>query len=172
MTPEDINNFFSFLREGRLGQVTPWLELVAGIVTSAFLALIVVIILKFRELYRVVPPSPGVAEPASSGIPPSWREVMQKIESSHPSDWNIAVIRADSILDTVLKGMGLAGATMGERLKGLDRSRLASLDDAWEAHKLRNRIAHEAGQALTYQEARRAVMLYGRVLQELRYLRE
>lgn len=172
MTPDDINNFFSFLHEGRLGQITVWLELVAGVVTSAFLALMVIIILKFRELYRVIPAPPEIAEPVPTGIPLPWQEVMQKIESPHPSDWNLAVIRADSILDTVLKGMGLVGATMGERLKGLERSRLASLDDAWEAHKLRNRIAHEAERVLTYQEARRTVMLYGRVLQELRYLRE
>lgn len=172
MNPDDINNFFSFLHEGRLGQVTFWLELVAGVVTSAFLALMVVIMIKFRELYSTVPPSAGVGAPAPAGIPPPWAEVMQKIESSNPSDWNLAVIRADSILDAVLKGMGLAGATMGERLQGLNRSRLASLDDAWEAHKLRNRIAHEAERVFTYQEARRAVMLFDRVLRELKYLKE
>ena len=171
MTPDDINNFFSFLHEGRLGQITLWLELAAGVITSAFLALMVVIMLKFRELYRVAPSPPEIAEPAPDGIPLPWQEVMQKIESPNPSDWNLAVIRADSILDSVLKGMGLAGPTMGDRLKGL-QGRLASLDDAWEAHKLRNRIAHEAERVFTYQEARRAVMLFGRVLGELRYLKE
>ncbi len=172
MTADDINNFFSFLHQGRLGSLTLWLELVAGVVTSALLALMVIIMIKFRELYATAPPPAEAAAPVAAGIPPPWAEVMQKIESSNPSDWNIAVIRADSILDSVLQGMGLSGDTMGERLKGLQGGRLASLDDAWEAHKLRNRIAHEAERVFTYQEARRAILLFGRVLQELRYLKE
>lgn len=173
MTPDQINEFFSFLYEGRIGAVTPWLRLIAGILTSAFAAAIVVITIKYRRLFAGTPAS-APAEPAVSKEDTArpWREVQQKINSPNASDWNLAVIQADAILDEVLQGMGLGGATMGERLKQLDRSKLASLDGAWEAHKLRNRIAHESERALAYAEARRAVMLYGEALKELGYLEE
>lgn len=171
ITPEHIDQFFSFLYTGGLGKITFWLQILAGVVTSALFAAIFIIILKFRELLTGAP-SVSEVPPATAKIQKPWDEVAQKIESSNPSDWHLAVIRADSILDAVLKGTGLAGETMGERLKQLDRSRLASLDAVWEAHKLRNRIAHDTDRVLSYQEAKRAVMLFGEGLRELGYLKE
>lgn len=172
MSPDQINQFFSFLSEGRIGEITFWLRLIAGVLTSAFLAAIVIIMLKFRGLFRAVPPPDGAPVPAAGGIPNLWQEVAAHMESQNPADWNFAVIRADTIVDGVLRDMGYSGATMGDRLKQLNRDQLASLDSVWEAHKLRNRIAHEMDQVLTYQEARRAVMLYGAALRELGYLKE
>lgn len=173
MTPDQVNQFFSFLYEGRLGAVTPWLRLVAGILTSALAAAVVVITIKYRQLLTK-PVGSAPAEPAASGAEANrpWREVQQKINSPNASDWSLAVIQADAILDEVLQGRGLLGATMGDRLKQLDRSKLSTLDGAWEAHKLRNRIAHESERALAYAEARRAVMLYGEALKEFGYLQE
>jgi len=171
ITADEINQFFSFLYAGDIGRVTFWFQIVAGVVSSALLAGIVVIILKFRELLTGVPPVPEVPLQAAKVMKP-WGEVMQKIESSNPSDWHLAVILADSILDGVLKERGLPGDTMGDRLKQVNRTHLPSLDGVWEAHKTRNRIAHETERVLTYQEAKRAVILFGEALRELGYRTE
>ena len=174
MTPEQINNFFSFLYQGRWGFVTFWVRLVAGILISALAAAIVIISIKFRQLIApasAASPRPETV-PVAETIAGPWQEVMQKIDSPNPSDWHLAVIRADAIMDDVLKGMGLAGETMGERLRQLNLSSFQSLNDVWEAHKLRNRIVHDSDRVLTYQEARRAVMLFGRALGELGYIQE
>lgn len=175
MTPEQINNFFSFLYEGSLGASLFWVRLVSGVLTSAFFAAIVVIILKLRHLIV----SAGTATPAPQPFVPTkevatvpWGEVQERLASPNPADWNLAVIRADSIFDAVLKDMGLPGETMGDRLKGLDISKLNSLNDVWEAHKIRNRIAHETDRVLTHQEAKHAVHLFAQALRELEYLGE
>jgi hypothetical protein len=174
MSPDQINQFFSFLYEGTLGEITWWLRLIAGILTSAMLAAIAVITLKFRQLNTrsamarsqrpssLAPPSEDVARP--------WQEVVRKIESPNPSDWNLAVIQADAMFDSVTKDMGLPGVTLGERLKALDPSKLASLNDVWEAHKIRNRIVHESDIVLSQEEARYAVRLFEKGLRELAYL--
>lgn len=174
MSPEQINNFFSFLYEGRLGEITFWLRLIAGVITSALAAAIVVIAVKFRELIArsVTTPAVSASLPAPEVPPGPWQEVMRKIQSESPADWNLAVIQADSILDGVLKDMGLSGETMGERLQQLNLSSLAALNDVWEAHKTRNRIVHETEPVLAYQEARRAVMLFEKALRELGYLQD
>lgn len=175
MSPDQINDFFSFLYEGRIGEAVFWVRLVAGVLTSAFAAAFIVLVMKYRALVLGAPSAPAEAaasEPEGAGIPPPWQEVLKKFESPNPSDWNLAVIQADAVFDGVLNGMGLEGETMGDRLKRLDRAKLASLDDVWEAHKTRNRIAHGTDQTLTYQEARRAVMLFGGALRELGYLQE
>lgn len=175
MSPDQINQFFSFLYEGRVGEVTAWLRLIAGVLTSAFLAGIIVIIIKFRELISGHAPAAATAGRRTLpeiSIAGPWQEVRQHLSSTNPADWNLAVIRADAALDSVLKDIGLGGETMGERLKQLDRARLSSLDGVWEAHKTRNRIAHEAEAVLTHEEARRAVELFETALRELQYLEE
>lgn len=174
MTPEGINQFFSFLYEGLLGEITFWLRIIAGVLVSAMAAAIIVIAVQFRKLIAGAAPSaPEAVGPSEiGGGARPWQAVMKNIDSSHPSDWNLAVIQGDAILDGVLKGMGLSGETMGERLKQLDRAKLASLDGLWEAHKIRNRIAHETDRTLAYEEARRAVLLFGESLRELGYLEQ
>lgn len=173
--PGIIDTFFSFLYEGRIEAVTFWLQLLAGVASSALVAAIVVTVLKTREFYIAEPtvaapePPSGAAAPAP-GVAGQWAEVLQKIASPHPADWNLAVIQADAILDGVLKTMGLTGETMGDRLQQLNPAQLRSLNDVWEAHKIRNRIVHDPQVALDYQLARRAVMHIETALRELQYL--
>lgn len=170
MTPERINEFFSFLYRGTLGEITFWLQLVAGVFISAMLGAIAVIAVKFRELN--MGGSKLAAAPAKPrmNIVAAWADVARGIESANPAEWNLSLIRADATFDAVLKDMGVSGETLGERLAGIDRAKLRSLDAVWEAHKLRNRIAHETDQVLTHDDARRAVAAFAAALRELQYL--
>src|SRR5690606_1487074 len=69
-----------------------------------------------------------------------WFDIVQKIDSENPSDWNVAIIEADKILDDLMKKMGYPGDNLGERLKAVERSDFLTLDSAWQAHKVRNSI--------------------------------
>lgn len=87
--------------------------------------------------------------------------------SSQPNDWKLAIIEADIILDDLLKKKGYAGNSLGERLKSISPNQLESLQDAWEAHKVRNRIAHEGTDfILTQRMAQETVTKYQRVFNE------
>jgi len=95
-------------------------------------------------------------------------QVREHIESDNPNDWKHAIIESDIILDKALKQLGYAGTSLGERLRSITPSMLASIDDAWEAHKVRNHIAHSGPDfVLTHKIAKDAVMRYERVLSEL-----
>jgi len=48
------------------------------------------------------------------------------------------VLQGDKILDAVLKARNFSGGTLGERMKNAQSSQAL-----WDAHKLRNKIAHE-----------------------------
>lgn len=67
-----------------------------------------------------------------------------------------AVSEADKLVDYALKGSGVRGETMGERLRN-SRGRFSNLDDIWSAHKLRNALAHEADFDLVPTQAKEAV---------------
>jgi hypothetical protein len=100
-----------------------------------------------------------------------WERVLSHIESDNPNDWKIAIIESDSILDEMVKSMGYHGDTLGERLKGIEVSDFNTLNSAWEAHKVRNAIAHEgANFQLNEREARRVIALYKSVFEEFKYI--
>lgn len=95
-------------------------------------------------------------------------ELQSHLESNNPNDWKLAIIEADILLDDLLKKRGYAGISLGDRLKGISPSVLHSLDDAWQAHKVRNQIAHAGADfVLTQKIARETIVQYKRVFTEL-----
>ncbi len=95
-------------------------------------------------------------------------DVLAHIATDNPNDWKLAIIEADIILDDNLKRAGFAGASLGERLRSISPVQLASLDDAWQAHKVRNQIAHSGADfVLTKRLAEDTIKQYRRVFDEL-----
>ncbi len=72
-----------------------------------------------------------------------WNYIRQLIESPQESDWRSAIIEADIMMDEMLSKIGLEGNSIGDKLKGANPAHFHTLQDAWEAHKVRNDIAHE-----------------------------
>lgn len=100
-----------------------------------------------------------------------WERVLNHIESTNESDWRLAILEADILLDTLLDNMGLPGDTMADKLKAVEKSDFTTIDNAWEAHKIRNQIAHEGGTfVLNQPEVRRVVALYQTVFEEFRII--
>jgi uncharacterized membrane protein len=96
------------------------------------------------------------------------QDMFDHVSSDNPSDWKLAIIEADIILDQILKENGYSGSSLGERLKSISPTQLQSLDDAWQAHKVRNQIAHSGADfILTQKLAQDTVKQYRRVFHEL-----
>lgn len=100
-----------------------------------------------------------------------WEHVMSLMTSAQSSDWRQAILEADIILAELLEHFGIPGETIGEKLKAVDRSTFTTLDLAWEAHRVRNDVAH-GGSAyeLPEREARRTVDLFRQVFDEFGYI--
>jgi hypothetical protein len=100
-----------------------------------------------------------------------WRMVEKHIISKNPSDWKIAIIEADTILDALVERAGFPGDSLGERLKNADKGVFRTLDFAWEAHKVRNRIAHEGSNFnLSERDAKTTIKQYEEVFREFGYI--
>ena len=94
-------------------------------------------------------------------------ELQEHLDSENPNDWKLAIIEADIILDEILKEKGYIGVSLGERLKSISPSQLQSLDDAWQAHKVRNQVAHGGADfILTHKLAQDTIKQYRRVFHE------
>ena len=96
-----------------------------------------------------------------------WDHITDLIASENPGDWRVAILEADIMLDELVTTMGHHGDTLGEKLKGIEQSDFKTLELAWEAHKIRNRIAHHGSDfILTHREAKRVIDLFREVFQE------
>lgn len=98
----------------------------------------------------------------------TWNSVRAKLLSDNQSDWRLAIIEADIYLDRVLDQKGYYGDTLGDKFKQISPEQLPSIQIAWEAHKVRNRIAHDGSDyVLTMPEARRVLSYYEIVFRDL-----
>lgn len=94
-----------------------------------------------------------------------WNKIMQ-LQKQGGSGWQLAIFEADKLLDQALKASGYPGDTMGERLKDA-RGQFRSNDNVWQAHKLRNRLAHESGIQLNTFVVNRALQQFKAALKDL-----
>ncbi len=96
-----------------------------------------------------------------------WAKVLEHMNSVNPSDWRLAIIEADIMLDELLTANGYHGDSVGDKLKGIEPSDMLTLDAAWEAHKVRNRIAHSGSDfELNERETKRVIALFESVFKE------
>ncbi len=100
-----------------------------------------------------------------------WQSVQTHLESDNPNDWKLAIIEADVLLERMLDKAGYAGSTIGEKLKSASVRSFATLDDAWQAHRVRNQIAHGGADfVLTQKIAKETLIQYERVFKEFSVL--
>ena len=75
------------------------------------------------------------------------------------------VLETEKILDAALTVLGFSGS-FGDKLKKAG-PRFTNVQSIWDAHKLRNRIAHEAGFGISDAEAKRATDAFARGLRDV-----
>ena len=81
------------------------------------------------------------------------------------SDGSRRILEAENILSHALRETGKRG-TFGDILKSMQKT-LPNIDAVWQAHKVRNRIAHEPGIVISNQEVKRALHTFEKALQIL-----
>ena len=128
------------------------------------------------EVDKMYGPPEGATAPALFGaekekINEKWEKVLEHINSNNPSDWRLAIIEADIMLDELLRSAGYHGETVGDLLKAVEASDMLTLEQAWEAHKVRNRIAHSGSDFdLNEREAKRVIALFESVFKEFQII--
>lgn len=123
---------------------------------------------KVHSQYAPIP----VEEVEAKGIMVEWQVVLNHINSENPAEWKLAILEADNMLDEILEDQGYVGETVAEKLKVMTPSRIASYEDIWDAHKVRNQIAHGGAidMELTKKMARDTIAKFENAFKDLGYL--
>jgi len=101
-----------------------------------------------------------------------WQVVLDHVNSESPAEWKLAILEADSMLDEILDFEGYQGESVGEKLKSMDPLDLPSYSEAWEAHKVRNQIAHEGAATIDFSKkiARDTITKFGKVFKDFGHI--
>ena len=100
-----------------------------------------------------------------------WAKILEQAQSDSEQHWRLAILEADIMLNELLDLRGYKGDTMADKLKQVERADFNSIDDAWEAHNVRNTIAHEgASYQINNREARRIISLYEKIFREFKII--
>lgn len=120
--------------------------------------------LPIHEDAPALPPSPADFEDH-----PRFAIIQGYMSSTSEALWRIGLLEADNMLAEVLRDKGYQGETVADMLK---EASFKTVQLAWDAHGVRNRIAHEGSDfELTEREAKRAFTLYESVFRELKAIR-
>ena len=109
----------------------------------------------------------GVKPKKNPAILKYWTAIVQKANTGTPENLRRSVLEADALVDFFLKGAGYAGEHMADRLVQISKVGIKSVDRVWDAHRLRNDIAHTPGFVVTSQQAEKALLAVRDFLKEM-----
>ena len=123
--------------------------------------------LRYQEHMRM---DAGAHTVAAKDIPRTilrWDRIREQASSENAQNWRLAILEADIMLSELLDMKGYKGETIAEKLKQVDRADFHSIDDAWEAHRVRNRVVHQGAEVpLAGRDVQLAISRYERVFRE------
>jgi hypothetical protein len=180
VTTDSIVNFLSATAQpGTLDELYRWWGtlVVLSVLASLFLMSIVVYcivrILQIRkyEAERFAAVAHPVAAQDISRVQLRWNRIKEEVSSENEQSWRLAILEADIMLNELLDVLAYKGETMADKMKQVARGDWKTIDLAWEAHRVRNTIAHQGSmQHLDAREARRVIGMYEQVFKEFKFV--
>lgn len=88
-------------------------------------------------------------------------ETLERLGRSSESEqhWRQAILEADKLVDQAFRDLGFGYDKFSDRLRAAEnRFSKPVYNGLWEAHKLRNQIAHELGHQIRFDEVQQALL--------------
>ena len=96
-----------------------------------------------------------------------WQRIMHRLDTGNESEYKLAIIDADALLDEMLKRMRLTGETVDERLQKITPLMIANVEELKTAHQTRNSIVYDPDYRLGLSDARRVLLIYQKTFEDL-----
>lgn len=103
----------------------------------------------------------------SRAMEKKWNKINQRLKTNLESEYKLAILEADILMNEVINKMGYKGKTSSERLQKVTTDFLPSINEIIEAHKVRNNIIHDPRYKINHQKAQEVISVYGKAFKEL-----
>jgi hypothetical protein len=98
-----------------------------------------------------------------------WDEILARLQTNNPSEYKVALLEADAMLDKILADIGYKGENMMDRLNQITSDQMEDVEDLKEAHQLRNQVVFERDMVLEKEQVERALKIYETVLTKMEF---
>ena len=123
---------------------------ISAIVSIIFLSIIIFSLVRMyeiqvfdkKEIEHEISHALAKTKEKERELNPRWKYILTLLESPNESDWRVAIIESDTLLEEAFRERGLVGNTMSELLEEAKMNGYSSIQSAWDAHLVRNKIAH------------------------------
>ena len=145
-------------------------------ISLIFLSIMIYCVVRIRQIRRFEnmrfnASAQSVAARDVSKTQLRWNRITEEIHTTSEQSWRLAILEADIMLNELLDTLGYKGETMADKMRLVEKGDFNSIDIAWEAHRARNKIAHEgSSMSITHREAQRIVDMYERIFREFKYI--
>lgn len=95
-----------------------------------------------------------------------WLEIENGLIPDQQQSFQMTVLNADKLLGQALEELGVRGATMGERMKTFGNG-FSNQNQIWQAHKIRNKIAHESNVQLNFKQVQALLKCFKQALKDV-----
>ncbi len=99
-----------------------------------------------------------------------WKKILKRLETDLESEYKLAIVEADNMLNTSLKRMGYMGKSLAERLDRLAVATLPNIDEVYQTHKICNIIVRNPDYRLSLDDAKRTINVYKKAFTDLQIL--
>jgi hypothetical protein len=143
------------------------LKLILAIyITVLFADIIMLIILRGMGDIRTSLRGANVPLTSPKKMRRRWRKIESRLETADQSQYKLAIIEADKMVDKIFISMGLKGDDMIERIKTLTPEQLEAEEDLEISHKTRNQIINDPSFAVDKGLAKTTLDIYEKFLTE------
>ena len=97
----------------------------------------------------------------------NWEKITDRLKTANEGEYKLAVIEADHIFEDILKRLGYAGETFGDKLKSAGPTLVPNMDEINEVHQIRDKIVYDPDYRLELDEAKKILQVYEEGLRNL-----
>lgn len=165
--PEILANFYN-------SQFMFFVKIILGIYLAVVILDIILILILFDVPSQIRVGLKGMDVPlvTKGKMQKRWDKIKERLKTGNISQYKVAIIEADAMVDEILGGIGYKGSNMAEKLEQIE---LNHIDDHLEAlkgaHQIRNRIVHEENFEIDERLAKAVIGVYENFLRYLEYLK-
>ncbi|HCM36882.1 MAG: hypothetical protein A3J30_02515 [Candidatus Wildermuthbacteria bacterium RIFCSPLOWO2_02_FULL_47_9c] len=169
--PPQLLEFLSRVNSPELQAKLLWIKLPFLVVVAFFIAVILIALLRTPYIrLSIVGDAVEIITFRPFGTPRikrRWQKIMQRLDSGSESEYKLAIMEADTLLEEVLQKMRVSGSNVDERLQKVTQLMVPSIEELRAAHQARNSIVYDVDYRLGLQEARHILETYQKAFEEL-----
>jgi len=123
----------------------------------------IVMLRGFGKDFRVT--MSGIYIPSKKVTRKKWQRIKNRLESGNSSQYKIAILEADKMIDELLDRIGHKGENMPHRLSQIKLGQIDNAEDLIKAHEIRNNIVQDKEFEVNKETAEEAIGIYEKFLE-------